>query len=265
MTSRGTGKGSRGRIGARRVVRGGGVRAAAWLIVVAVLSGCSVTVGGAAQRQPIGDRAALQALLPTAEEVGTAVGNRLDPAGPPVVGSIDVLPYGIRDSSDAAPLDCLGAVTPLMRVVYEGSGVMGAAWRNYARLGEGLTASSAQAGVLRYDTDAEAARVFSRFVTQWRSCEGTTVTLFLDPISRTGLELTVTDVRVDGAVLSATILHAADDGGPGFRTEHAVGVGGEYLADVDVAITDPDSPYQEMTARAVDVVSIVLAKISAAR
>ncbi len=49
-----------------------------------------------------------------------------------------------------------------------------AALRDFARLGAGLTVSSAEAGVVRFGSDAEAARMFARFATQWRSCEGTT-------------------------------------------------------------------------------------------
>ena len=210
------------------------------------------------------DLAALGEVLPTTEEVAAAVGDRLDPTGSPMVGSIDVLPNGIRDSSGAAPLDCLGAVTPLMLVVFEGGGVHGAAWRDYARLGEGLTASSAEAGVVRYGSDAEAARIFSRFVTQWRSCAQTTVTLFAAPGGTSGLELTVTDVVVDGPVLSAVI---RSDGGDGtsYPTEHAVGVAGDCVVDVDVAITDPDPTRRVPGTRAVDLVRTMLGKVDAGR
>jgi hypothetical protein len=234
------------------------------VLSVALTAGCATTVGGAPQRRSIDDRAALQELLPTAEEVSTAVGNRLDPAGASLAGSIDVLPNGIRDADGASPLDCLGAVTPLMRVVYEGGGVQGAALRNFARLGAGQTVSSAEAGVVRFGSDAEASRMFTRFVTAWRSCAGTTVTLFVSPASGAGLQLTVTDVRADGPVLRATIL---SDGGDGavFPTEHAVGVAADCIVDVDVAITDPDPSRRVATGRAADLVAVMLKSISASR
>jgi hypothetical protein len=200
-------------------------------------------------------------MLPTAEEVSAAVGNRLDTAGVVRSGSIEVLPNGIRDSDGATPLDCLGAVTPLMRVVYESGGVQGAAWRDYARLGAGLTVSSAEAGVVRFGSPDEAARVFARFVTQWQSCEGTTVTLHVGgPGSTAGLELTASEVAVDGPVLSATV---RSDGGDGsvFPTEHAVGVAGDCIVDVDVAITDPDPARRIPAGRAAALVEVMLGKL----
>lgn len=219
---------------------------------------------GTAQRQTVSDRAAIAALLPTAEEVSDTVGNPLDTTGSPLVGSIDVLPNGIRDAAGASPLDCLGAVTPLMRVVYEGGGVTGAAWRDYARLGAGQTVSSAEAGVVAFGSDGEASRMFNRFVTAWRSCAGTTVTLFVSPSSTAGLELTLTDVRAEGQVLSATVL---SDGGDGtvFPTEHAVGVAADFIVDVDVAITDPDPDRRVAAGRAADLVRLIQGKIAATR
>lgn len=219
---------------------------------------------GTSQRQEPGTRAQLQQLLPTAEEVGSAVGNRLDATGPPVSGSIDVLPDGIRAASEVTPLECLGVVTPLMRVVYEEAGadaaVVAAAWQDFARFGEGLTVSSAEAGVVRLDSEAAAERMFARFVSRWRSCEGVTVTL---NTGAGGLDLTPSGVRVDGPVLSVTVLGA--DGGGTLPTEHAVGVAGDYLVDVDVAITDPDPDKRIPATRAADLVRVMLAKISAAR
>ena len=220
--------------------------------------GCSSTVGGSAQRHGADEPVPLQQLLPTADEVSSAVGNRLDAIGTATSGSIDVLPNGIRDSDGATPLDCLGAVTPLMRVVYEGGGVRAAAWRDFARLGAGLTASSAEAGVVRLGSESEAARMFARFTTQWKSCGGTTVTLGTGGAG--GLELTVSAVKVDGPVLSAVIFSDAGDGTL-YPTEHAVGVAADCIVDVDVALTDPEPAKRIPAGRAADLVRVMLAKI----
>lgn len=190
------------------------------------------------------------------------MGSPLDVAGPPKIGGVDVLPDGIRDAAGATPLECLGAVTPLMRVVYEGGGagdkVRAAAWRDYSRFGAGLTVSSVEAGVVQMDSAAAAARLFAGFAAQWRACEGTTVTLH---VGSGGLELTATDVRLDGGILRATV---RSDGGEGtsYPIEHAVGVAGEYLVDVDVAITDPDPARRVPASRADDLVRTILEKIS---
>lgn len=238
-----------------------GSRAVAAAAALAVLPGCGTTVGGTAHTQsvstPENPKQVLLRVLPTAAEVSEAVGNRLDTAGDVVTGSIDMLPNGIRDSAGATPLDCLGAVTPLMKVVYAGAGVRAVALQNYARFGRSMRVSSAEAGVVQFDSDAEAARMFARFVTQWQSCEGTTVTMH---VTRTaGLDLTVTDVRVNGPVLSATIL---SDGGDGtvFPTEHAVGVAADCIVDVDVAVTDPDPTQRVAAGRAANLVRMMLAK-----
>lgn len=225
-------------------------------MVAFAAAGCSSTVDGVARRQ-YSPAAALIEALPTAEEVSIAVGNPLDAPGPPKVGSISVLPNGIRTSDDAAPLDCLGAVTPLMRVVYESAGVQAAAWQDYARFGRGLTASSAEAGVVLMDSEEAASRTFATFVTRWRGCDRTTVTMH-------GLELTVTDVRVVGPVLTATILRD-DGGGEQFPTEHAVGVAADCIVDVDVAITDPDPQRRVPGTRAADLVRLMLDRITQGR
>lgn len=226
-----------------------------------VLSGCAVTVDGSARRHTSAG-AALQELLPRADEIATAVGNPIEPSGPPHAGSIDALPNGIRDSEGASPLDCLGAVTPLMRVVYESAGVQAVAWADFARFGHSATVSSVETGVVQLGADAEASRMFSRFTAQWQSCEGTTVTIHAGAAG--GLDLTVTRVRVEGPILSAIIL---SDGGDGsvFPTEHAVGVAADCIVDVDVAITDPDPSRRETRGRAAEIVRLMLARISAVR
>ena len=218
--------------------------------------GCASTVEGTPRRHE-SPAAALLEILPTAAEVSEAVGNPLDAPGAPKVGSISVLPNGIRTSEDAAPLDCLGAATPLMRVVYESGGVQAAAWQDYSRFGKGLTASSAEAGVVRMDSAEAAARTFAAFVTKWQACDGTTVTM-------QGLELTVTRVRMSGPVLTAVIL-SSDGRGDEFPTEHAIGVADGYIVDADVAITDPDPTRRAPGSRAVDIVRLMLSKISLLR
>ena len=233
------------------------IKALAVLAVVAcAATGCSSTIDGSARRQ-YSPTAALTEALPTADEVSSIVGNPLDAAGPPKVGSIAVLPNGIRTSDDATPLVCLGAVTPLMRVVYESGGVQAAAWQDYSRFGQGLTVSSAEAGVVLMDSEEAASRTFAAFVTRWRGCDKTVVTI-------QGLKLTVTDVRVIGPLLTATIL--SDDGrGDEFPTEHAVGVAADCIVDVDVAITDPDPQLRVPGTRAADLVRLMLDKITLGR
>jgi len=195
----------------------------------------------------------LEQVLPTPDQVDAAVGNRLDPTGPAVVGSISLLPNGIRDSHDITPLDCLGPATPLMRVVFEKGDVRGVALRDFARFGAGVAVSNVHTGAVRFASDAEANRLFAAFVSQWRSCNGSAVTVHLTPTA--SLQWTVTDVRAVGGILSATILSAETSGRQAFPTEHAVGVAADCIVDVDVAVTGR----AETGTRAVDLVQLMLA------
>lgn len=221
-----------------------------------MLAGCAPTVDGTARRQ-VSPAAALAEALPTAEQVSTVVGNPLDLAGVTKAGSISVLPNGIRTSDDASPLDCLGAATPLMRVLYESGGVQAAAWQDYSRFGRGLRVSSAEAGVVQMESDDAASRTFAVFTTKWKACDGTTVTM-------QGLELKVTKVRVSGQVLTAVIL-SSDGNGDEFPTEHAVGVVRDCIVDVDVAITDPDPTRRRPGTRAADLVRMTIDTLNRGR
>ena len=220
-----------------------------------MLTACSTTVDGSALRQ---HPASLLRVLPTAEQVAAAVGNPLDATSQPTLGSIDVLPNGIRGDDAVDPIECLGAITPLMRWVYEKGDVRGAAWQDFARFGEGQTVSSANTGVVRFGSDAEASRMFSQFVTRWRSCEGGRVGI---RSGRADLGLTVTDVTVTGPILSATILSGESDTDPGFPTEHAVGVSADCIVDVDVAVTAPDPARRVAATRAIDLARAMLTNV----
>lgn len=194
----------------------------------------------------------LNEVLPTPRQVADAVGNSLDPTGPEAIGSISLLPNGIRDSGDVKPLDCLGAATPLMRVVYEKGDVRQAALRDYARYGEGLTVSSVHTGVVRFGSDAEASRMFAAFARQWRACDNTTVRVHVTATSE--LDWRVTDVRQQGDILADTVLTGESQGQPAFPTEHALGVAGPFIVEVDVAVTDMLPGRRVAATRAVDLV-----------
>ena len=221
-----------------------------------LLSACATTIGGTALRH---QSSGLQYVLPTADEVEQAVGNPLDPTGPPVVGAISLLPNGIRDSEDVSALECLGAATPLMRVVYEQGDVRGVGLRDFTRYGEGQTVSSVHTGVVRFASDAEAARMFSTFVTRWLSCDNTAVVVNITADST--LRWTVTDVRRSGVILSATVLSGDTGGEQDFPTERAIGLAADCIVDVDVAITDVVPARRVATTRAVDLVEQMLDNI----
>lgn len=202
-------------------------------------------------------------MLPTPDQVAAAVGNPLDPTGPEAVGSISLLPNGIRDAHDVEPLDCLGAATPLMRVVYERGDVREVALRDFARYGEGLTVSSVHTGVVRFSSDAEAARMFAAFALQWRSCQGTAVRVHVTATS--DLRWIVSDVRSDGTVLSDVVLTGQSRNQPAFPTEHALGLADACIVEVDVAVTDMLPWRRAARGRAAELVRIIQENINRVR
>ena len=232
-------------------------------MAIVVLSGCSSAVDGSALPQ---HPAALQQVLPTVEQVEFAVGNPLDATGEPVLGSIEMLPNGIRGDDAVDPIECLGVIAPLMRWVYEKGDVRAVAWQDFARFGQGQTVSSVNTGVVRFASDAEASRMFSVFVTRWRSCEGGRVSINTGGTADTGaadtgradLGLMVTNVAVDGPILSATILSGDGETDAGFPTEHAVGLSADCIVDVDVAVTAPEPTLRVATTLARDLAQAML-------
>ena len=232
------------------------------VVASAVVSSCSAFVEGTPSRQ---HPSALQQVLPTAEQLKIAVGDPLDAVGGPVVGSIEVLPDGIRGDDAVDPIECLGVITPLMRWVYEKGNVRAVAWQDFARFGEGQTVSSANTGVVRFSSDAEAARMFSVFVTRWRSCEGGKVRINTGGPGGSDFGLTVTDVGVTGPILSATILSGDSDTEAGFPTEHAVGLSADCIVDVDVAVTAPEPALRVAGTRAIDLTRAMLGNLDESR
>ncbi|MCB0941671.1 MAG: sensor domain-containing protein [Mycolicibacterium sp.] len=224
---------------------------------VLVLTACTATVGGTALPRH-SKTLPVEQILPSAAEVAAAVGNPIDPGGPLTRGGVDVLPNGIRDDSAASPIGCLGAVLPFMRVVYEKGDIRAVAWQDFSRFGTGATVSSVDAGVIDFGSNAEAQRMFDAFAAQWRGCQGTTMSTHL-PVG--DLHATVTDVRTNGPILSATIRNGDTGDADSFPTEHAVGVAGSYIVDVDAAITAGAPAERVATGRAVRLATVMLDKI----
>lgn len=235
-------------------------RALALLAVALLTAGCVNTVVGMPTRasRPAAGVAPLEQVLPTGEEVSTAVGNELLPEGPPLTGDIDVLANGIRDDSDASPIDCIGATAPLLRVVYEKGSVRAAATQTSWNSDLSVAVFSVHAGAVRLASSADAQRLFASFIPQWQKCAGTTVTMHIHDSENTVLYSKVTDVKVDGPILSATVVTWDNHHTPQSPNEHAVGVESDVIVDVKTAI----GPGGEAGTRAIDLVKLMLRKVS---
>ncbi|KAA0100329.1 sensor domain-containing protein [Mycolicibacterium sp. P1-5] len=229
-------------------------------MAIAVLSGCSSTVGGSAARDnsavPVRD---LATVLPSLADVTRAAGNPLTYDGPAAIGGIDVLTNGIRDNDTASPIECLGPVSPFMRVVYERGDIRAAAWQEFSNYADGQAVSSVNAGVVAFTSDGEAQRMFSAFVSQWKACEGRTVTLHLPNVE---IYEKVTAVEVDGSVLSATVVHTDDQGDAPFPIERSIGVAADCIVDVDAAVTGGTPEQQRATGRATRLAATMLENIT---
>ncbi len=217
-----------------------------------MLAGCTSTVDGtAARKDPVSAVRDLAAVLPTAADAGQAAGNPLSDNGLPAIGGIDMLPNGIRDNNDANPIECLGPATPFMRVVYEGGDVRRAGWQEFTNFGGGQTVSSVDAGVIEFASEVEAQRMFDGFVTRWKACEGKTVRSGLRSPANTELYQKITDVKVDGSMLSATVINSTNQGDTAFPTERAIGLAADCVVDVDVAVTGGAQAQRRAAGRAV--------------
>jgi hypothetical protein len=145
-----------------------------------------------------------------------------------------------------------------MRIVYETAGVRGAARQSFSNYGDHQTVSSVDAGVVEFGSAAQAQAMFNDFVSRWKSCEDTTVTTYLRNADDLELYEKITDVRVDGAVLSATVINSDSLHDAQFPTERAVGVAADCIVDVDVAVTDGT---REPAGRAVNLATAMLGRV----
>lgn len=147
-----------------------------------------------------------------------------------------MLSNGIRNDTDAAPIECIGAAVPCMRVVYEKSPVRAAAAHSYWQAGLDLVVSSAKAGAVRLASAADAQRLFATFVAQCQKCENITVALYIHDDSNTEIYLKISDVVVSGPILSATIISWDNHHSVQSRDERAVGVESDVIVDVEVDV-----------------------------
>jgi hypothetical protein len=226
-------------------------------------TGCAGTVDGTARRASLSPGTTVTSLaliMPGDAEIRAALGNDMQQVPPPRVGGIELLPDGIRSNSEATPIECIGTTTSRLRVVYEKAPVRAAAVQDYWNYGLDVVASSATAAAIRLASADDAQHLFGSFVQQWQSCAGKTVTLSNMDSSRTLLYSKVTDVHLDGPLLSATVLRWDNHHTPPFPVERAVGVDADVLADVEVAIR----PHTQTSSRAIDLAKIILRKLSSA-
>ena len=202
-----------------------------------LLAGCANTVDGAAR-----PAATAVTILPTEQEITSAVGNSLSTFGfQPFIGGAEILPDGYRTDQEASPIGCVGVTDTAPKIVYERLGIVEAARQSYFNWDEGVDTSGADAAVIRLPTADAAAAAFTGFVRQWQQCGGTTVVKHLRMPGNTGagsvVDAAVSEVAVIGPMLSATVRTHPSSDAPNQRYERALGVRGTTIVEVSLAIT----------------------------
>ena len=200
------------------------------LSIVLLLAGCAHTIDGTA-----GAAASALKILPTEAEITAAVGNTLSTFGfQPFIGGAEILPNGYRSDAEASPIGCAAVTDTAPRIVYESLPVVEAARQSYFNWDDGVDTSGADAAVVRLSTAAAAKDAFGSFTRQWQQCEGTTV---VKHVQSTVIDAEITDVTVTRSVLSATVRTHQLPSAPATRYERAIGVRGNTVVEVSLAVT----------------------------
>lgn len=227
-----------------------------------LVAGCTTTVGGVAvDGAPVGAPAparALDGVLPTSEELSAALG--VAPTGlmgQLVEGGADTLLRGI-DRAQATPVECVSTTYRLQQAVYGASSVRLVASRSWAAGSVDGPALSGFFGVVQLGSADDAQAFFAAAAHDWQQCDGETMVVRRGD-SGPSDQSRITDVHVDAPLVSAVVVHEADQGG-GIPIQRALGVAGDVI--VDVEISDIAGARTGGAAGAVDVAEVMLHKLT---
>ncbi|BBY52552.1 sensor domain-containing protein [Mycolicibacterium arabiense] len=222
------------------------------LLAVLLLTGCTQSIAGSATQSD-----AALGILPTESEISAAVDSPLSTFGfQPFVGGVEILPDGYRTDSDASPIACVAVTDTAPRIVYEPLPVLEAARLSFFNWDPGVATSGADAAAVRMSTGDGARAAFDEFVGRWRQCDGSTVVKHLPGVTGADVDARVQDVDIAGPVMSATVRTGERAGGGTARYERSIGVRGDAIVEVSLAIPT-DGPTvaaaRDMATRAVEV------------
>jgi hypothetical protein len=228
-------------------------RLAGTLSLVLVLAGCAHTVTGIAEPAT----SALK-ILPTEGEISSGLRNPLSTFGfQPVIGGVEILPDGYRSDSEASPISCAAVTDTAPRIVYESLPVVEAARQSYFNWDEGVDTSGADTAVVRLSSAAAAQDAFESFARRWPQCSNTTV---VKHVGDAVIDADITDVAVQGSVVSATVRTRQGPNVPESRYERVLGVVDEVIVEVSLAITPTGERQPDPRAWAVRVADLMLDK-----
>ncbi|BDX31391.1 sensor domain-containing protein [Mycobacterium antarcticum] len=223
------------------------------LSIVLLLAGCAQTVEGAARAATTATK-----LLPSEDEITSAAQSPLSTFGfQPFSGGVEILPDGYRTDADASPISCAAVTDTAPRIVYEPLPVLEAARQSYFNWDEGVDTSGADVAVVRLATSEAAIATFDTFAAQWQQCSGTTV---VKHVGESVIDADLSDVAIRDSVVSATVRTTQRPNAPASRYERALGVRGDALVEVSLAITSTGEGQADPQAAAVRIVESILAK-----
>jgi hypothetical protein len=223
------------------------------LSFVLLLAGCAQTVDGIAEPATSAVK-----VLPTEDEISSGLANTLSTFGfQPFVGGVEILADGYRSDAEASPISCAAVTDTAPRIVYEALPVVEAARQSYFNWDEGVATSGADAAVVRLSSAEAAQDAFESFAELWQQCSGTTV------VKRVGdavIEADIADVTVQGSVASATVRTRQRPSAPESRYERVLGVAGDTIVEVSLAITPAGERQPDPRTAAVGVADLMLDK-----
>jgi hypothetical protein len=214
-------------------IRTAAVTVAALLGSLVVTAGCARDVDGVAHPATTAVK-----ILPTADEMTSSVGNPLSTFGfQPFIGGVEILPDGYRTEAEASPIDCVAVTDTAMRVVYEPTAVLEAARQSYFNWDEGVAVSGADAAVVRLARTADAEGTFGDLAKRWQACDGKTVIKHLRGANDSDLVAVISDVAVEGRIVSATVRTREGPYSPTSTYQRALGTRGDAIVEASLGLT----------------------------
>jgi hypothetical protein len=226
------------------------------LSACAVLAGCSSAAVDSVPVVRIKEAAKpsvsrpLNQVLPTGEELTTTLGVGPGFSGQLVVGGADMLLQGVGEA-EATPIECVSAGYRLQKMVYAASPVRQVASQSWAGGDLSGPPVSGFFGAVKFATADDAQGFFAASADKWRRCNGQTLVLHQPEHGADGVSR-ITDVVVEGTVVSAVVLH--DDGS---TIQRALGMASDCVVDVEIT----DAGRGGGARGAVDVANLMLQKI----
>jgi hypothetical protein len=226
------------------------------LSACAVLAGCSSAAVDSVPVVRIKEAAKpsvsrpLNQVLPTDEELATTLGVGPGFSGQLVVGGADMLLAGVGEA-EATPIECVSAGYRLQKMVYAASPVRQVASQSWAGGDLSGPPVSGFFGAVKFATADDAQGFFAASADKWRRCNGQTLVLHQPEHGADGVSR-ITDVVVEGTVVSAVVLH--DDGS---TIQRALGMASDCVVDVEIT----DAGRGGGARGAVDVANLMLQKI----